>query len=193
MSEAARNANARTALMAGGIVLGMLALAFASVPLYRLFCQITGFGGAPLAAERAPDAAGTRVVTVRFDANVMGGPNALAWRFEGPRPVQVRAGEDRLIFYRATNRASVEATGTATFNVTPLKAAPYFHKVACFCFTDQALAPGESMDMPVSFYVDPAIEKDPNVRDVTTITLSYSFHRAAPKTADASAPRNRGE
>ena len=194
MTEAApRNSNARTALMAGGIVVGMLALAFASVPLYRLFCQITGFGGTPLVAERAPDAVGERALTVRFDANVMGGPNALAWRFEGPRPIRVRVGEDHLIHYRATNRGAVEATGTATFNVTPLKAAPYFHKIACFCFTDQALAPGEGMDMPVSFYVDPAIDKDPNLRDVTTITLSYTFHRAAQKTADASAPRNRGD
>lgn len=190
MRDAATKSNARTALMAGGIVVGMLALAFASVPLYRLFCQITGFGGTPLVADAAPAAVGERVVTVRFDANVMGGPNALGWRFEGPRPIQARVGEDHLIFYRATNRASVEATGTATFNVTPLKAAPYFHKIACFCFTDQALAPGESMDMPVSFFVDPAIEKDPNLRDVTTITLSYTFHRAAQKTADASAPRN---
>lgn len=193
MRDAATKSNARTALMAGGIVVGMLALAFASVPLYRLFCQITGFGGTPLVADAAPAAVGERVVTVRFDANVMGGPNALGWRFEGPRPIQARVGEDHLIFYRATNRASVEATGTATFNVTPLKAAPYFHKIACFCFTDQALAPGESMDMPVSFFVDPAIEKDPNLRDVTTITLSYTFHRAAQKTADASAPRNRGD
>ncbi|MFN8758442.1 MAG: cytochrome c oxidase assembly protein [Tagaea sp.] len=185
-----RPSNARTALMAGGIVVGMLALAFASVPLYRLFCQITGFGGTPLVADAAPGTRGERIVTVRFDANVMGGPNPLPWRFEGPRPVQVQVGEDRLIQYRATTRGAVEATGTATFNVTPLKAAPYFHKIACFCFTDQALAPGESMDMPVSFYVDPAIEKDVNLRDVTTITLSYTFHRAAPKTADASAPRN---
>lgn len=185
-----RPSNARTALMAGGIVVGMLALAFASVPLYRLFCQITGFGGTPLVADAAPGTRGERIVTVRFDANVMGGPNPLPWRFEGPRPVQVQVGEDRLIHYRATNRGAVEATGTATFNVTPLKAAPYFHKIACFCFTDQALAPGESMDMPVSFYVDPAIEKDVNLRDVTTITLSYTLHRAAPKTADASAPRN---
>ncbi|MFM8801992.1 MAG: cytochrome c oxidase assembly protein [Tagaea sp.] len=185
-----RPSNARTALMAGGIVVGMLALAFASVPLYRLFCQVTGFGGTPLVADAAPGTRGERIVTVRFDANVMGGPNPLPWRFEGPRPVQVQVGEDRLIHYRATNRGAVEATGTATFNVTPLKAAPYFHKIACFCFTDQALAPGESMDMPVSFYVDPAIEKDVNLRDVTTITLSYTFHRAAPKTADASAPRN---
>jgi cytochrome c oxidase assembly protein subunit 11 len=194
MSDAAaRTANKRTALMAGGIVVGMLALAFASVPLYRLFCQVTGFGGTPLVSQTAPGATGERAMTVRFDANLMGGPNALAWRFEAPRPIHTRLGEEHLIFYRTTNRGGVEATGTATFNVTPLKAAPYFHKIACFCFTDQALAPGESMDMPVSFYVDPAIDKDPNLRDVTTITLSYTFHRAAQKTADASAPRNRGD
>lgn len=190
MSDTARTANTRTALMAGGIVVGMLALAFASVPLYRLFCQVTGFGGTPLVSQSAPGAVGERAMTVRFDANVMGGPTALPWRFEAPRPIQTGLGDEHLIFYRATNRGGVEATGTASFNVTPLKAAPYFHKIACFCFTDQALAPGESMDMPVSFYVDPAIDKDPNLRDVTTITLSYTFHRAAQKTADASAPRN---
>ncbi len=185
-----RHRNRRVGFYALLGALAMLGLGYASVPLYRLFCQVTGFGGTPLTADAAPHARGERIVTVRFDANVMGGPNPLPWRFEGPRPVQVQVGEDRLIHYRAVNRGTAEATGTATFNVTPLKAAPYFHKIACFCFTDQALAPGESMDMPVSFYVDPAIEKDVNLRDVTTITLSYTFHRAAPKTADASAPRN---
>jgi len=184
-----RPSNARTAFMAVGIVVGMAALSFASVPLYRLFCQVTGFGGTPMAGGEAPAEHGSRIVTVRFDANVAGGPYPLDWRFSGPQPVKVVTGEDKLIFYRAVNRGDAETTGTASFNVTPLKAAPYFHKIACFCFTDQALAPGESMDMPVSFYVDPAIEKDPNLRDVTTITLSYTFHRAA-KTADATNARN---
>lgn len=184
-----RNGNARTALMAAGIVVGMAALSFASVPLYRLFCQVTGFGGTPITSGAAPAETGSRIVTVRFDANVAGGPNPLEWRFAGPQPVKVVTGEDKLIFYKATNRGGDETTGTASFNVTPEKAAPYFHKIACFCFTDQALAPGESMDMPVSFYVDPAIEQDRNLRDVTTITLSYTFHRAA-KTADATNARN---
>ena len=162
-----------------GIAVGMLALAFASVPLYRLFCQVTGFGGTPLVATAAPGAVGNRVVTVRFDANVMGGPNALGWRFVGPKSVDVRTGEEHLIFYTATNRGAATSTGTATFNVTPLKAAPYFQKIACFCFVEQTLSAGETIDMPVSFFVDPAIENDPNLRDVKTITLSYSLYRAA--------------
>lgn len=169
----------KTGFAVVGIAVGMLALAFASVPLYRLFCQVTGFGGTPLIATAAPATPGTRIVTVRFDANVMGGPQALRWRFVGPPSVDVRTGEEHLIFYKATNRADATSTGTATFNVTPLKAAPYFQKIACFCFVEQTLAPGETVDMPVSFFVDPAIENDPNLRDVKTITLSYSIYRAA--------------
>jgi cytochrome c oxidase assembly protein subunit 11 len=103
----------------------------------------------------------------------------LAWRFQAPTSVKVLTGEEHLIFYKAVNRGGEISTGTATFNVTPLKAAPYFHKIACFCFTEQTLAPGETIDMPVSFYVDPAIETDVNMRDVSTITLSYSIYRAA--------------
>ncbi len=191
MAGASRT-NRRTGLAIAGVGIGMLALAYASVPLYKLFCQVTGFGGTPMLAESVPAHAGSRIVTVRFDANVMGGPNALGGRFKGPAPVQVRTGEESLIFYTASNPGRVPTTGTATFNVTPLKAAPYFQKVACFCFSEQTLAPGESLDMPVSFFVDPAIEKDPHMSDVTTITLSYSFHRAAdqPKTAEAPATQN---
>jgi cytochrome c oxidase assembly protein subunit 11 len=184
--------NRRTGLTIAGVGLGMLALAYASVPLYKLFCQITGFGGTPMLAEAIPAQAGNRIVTVRFDANVMGGPDALGWRFKGPAPVKARTGEENLVFYTASNPGRVPTTGTASFNVTPHKAAPYFHKVACFCFTEQTLAPGESLELPVSFFVDPAIEKDPHMSDVTTITLSYSFHRAAaqPKTAEVPATQN---
>ncbi|MBI3503968.1 MAG: cytochrome c oxidase assembly protein [Proteobacteria bacterium] len=187
-----RRANARTGFVLAGVGVGMLALAYASVPLYKLFCQVTGFGGQPMIASAAPAQTGNRIVTVRFDANVMGGPEALGWRFKGPVPVQARTGEEHLIFYTASNPGRTPSTGTATFNVTPLKAAPYFEKLACFCFTEQTLAPGESMELPVSFFVDPRIETDPHMSDVTTITLSYSFHRAAdqPKTADASATQN---
>jgi cytochrome c oxidase assembly protein subunit 11 len=186
---APRRSNARTGLTVAGIGLGMLALAYASVPLYEMFCRITGYGGQPMLAESVPAQTGTRKVVVRFDANVMGGPTALGWRFRAPPPVETVTGEERLVFYVATNTGTAPATGTATFNVTPHKAAPYFQKVACFCFVEQTLAPGERIEMPVSFFVDPAIEKDPNMADVTTITLSYSFHRAAeqPKTAQAAA------
>jgi len=191
MAAPARS-NRRTGLAIAGIGIGMLGLAYASVPLYKLFCQVTGFGGTPMLADAVPAQAGSRIVTVRFDANVMGGPNALGWRFRGPAPVKARTGEESLVFYTASNPGRTPSTGTATFNVTPLKAAPYFQKVACFCFSEQTLAPGESLDMPVSFFVDPAIEKDPHMSDVTTITLSYSFHRAAdqPKTAEAPATQN---
>ena len=191
MSGPART-NRRTGLAIAGMGMGMLALAYASVPLYKLFCQVTGFGGTPMIADAVPAQTGSRVVTVRFDANVMGGPDALGWRFRGPAPVKARTGEESLIFYTASNPGKAPSTGTATFNVTPLKAAPYFQKVACFCFSEQTLAPGESLDMPVSFFVDPAIEKDPHMSDVTTITLSYSFHRAAeqPKTAEVPATQN---
>ena len=117
-----RPSNARTAMMAVGIVVGMAALSFASVPLYRLFCQVTGFGGTPMAGGEAPAEHGSRTVTVRFDANVAGGPHPLDWRFAGsPSPVKVVTGEDKLIFYKATNRGEAETTGTASFNVTPLK------------------------------------------------------------------------
>jgi cytochrome c oxidase assembly protein subunit 11 len=179
-----------TGLAVAGVGLGMLALAFAAVPLYRLFCQVTGFGGTPLVATAAPAALGTRQVTVRFDANVMGGPQALGWRFQAPSSVKVTTGEEHLIFFTAVNRGAEASTGTATFNVTPLKAAPYFQKIACFCFTEQTLAPGETMSMPVSFFVDPAIETDVNMRDVTTITLSYSMYRAADQAKLAAATPN---
>lgn len=189
MSEpvAPRRSNRRVALAMVAVVAGMVGMSYAAVPLYRIFCQVTGFGGTPKIAEAPPTETGKRIITVRFDANVMGGPAALDWRFSGPAPVKVRTGEDTLIFYKAANPGKTATTGTASYNVTPEKAAPYFQKVACFCFSEQTLSPGESLDLPVSFFVDPAIEKDPNMSDVTTITLSYSFFRAAdqPKTAQA--------
>ncbi|MBL8805306.1 MAG: cytochrome c oxidase assembly protein [Rhodospirillales bacterium] len=189
MSEPARQnrSNRRTGFALAGIAVAMVGAAYAAVPLYKLFCQVTGFGGTPMLAEQLPSHTGNRIITVRFDANVMGGPNALGWRFSGPAPVKVRTGEDTLIFYTAANAGKAATTGTASYNVTPEKAAPYFQKVACFCFSEQTLAPGEKLDLPVSFFVDPSIEKDPHMSDVTTITLSYSFFRAAdqPKTAQA--------
>jgi len=170
-------ANRRVALAMAGVVVGMAGLAFASVPLYRLFCQVTGYGGTTQRAVSAPAELGTRTVTVRFNADVAS--QDLGWAF---KPVQneIRTvtGEEHLAFYKVRNESSVPTVGIATFNVTPHKAGPYFQKIACFCFSEQELKPGESMEMPVSFFVDPAIEKDPNLRDVTTITLSYTFFRA---------------
>ncbi|MDF2766570.1 MAG: coxG [Rhodospirillales bacterium] len=176
---AGTNRNRRTGLMLFTIVLGMVALAFASVPLYRLFCEVTGFGGTPqrVEASAAPAALSDRVVTVRFNADVNSG---LPWSFQpAQRALEVKIGEQALAFYRATNHADRPVTGTATFNVTPDKAGAYFAKIECFCFTEQTLQPGQSIEMPVTFYVDPAILNDRGLDDVDTITLSYTFFRAA--------------
>lgn len=167
--------NARVAVTLAGVVVAMIGVSFASVPLYRLFCQVTGFGGTTQVAESAPQEISERVIAVRFNADV--NPK-LPWRF-GPveREVKVQVGENRLAFYRAKNISDRPVTGTATFNVTPLKAGQYFSKVACFCFTEQRLDPDQEIDMPVSFFVDPAILDDPELDDVNTITLSYTFFR----------------
>lgn len=167
--------NARVALSLAGVVVGMIAFSFASVPLYRLFCQVTGFGGTTQVAETAPQEVGERVISVRFNADVN---DKLPWRFSPlQREVEVQVGENRLVFYQAQNVSERPVTGTATFNVTPLKAGPYFSKIACFCFTEQRLESGQQIDMPVSFFVDPAIMDDPDMDDVKTITLSYTFFR----------------
>ncbi len=173
-----KSANRRVALVMGGIVVAMAALAFAAVPLYRVFCQVTGYGGTTQRAEIAPTEIGKRMVTVRFNADVAG--RDLPWEFTTPAEgkVTLHVGEDRVVFFHAKNTGSEPTVGVATFNVTPFKAGPYFKKVACFCFNEQTLDPGESVDMGVSFFVDPAIDQDPNLRDVTTITLSYTFFRA---------------
>lgn len=165
--------NGRLALMLAGGVCLMVGVSFASVPLYRLFCQVTGFGGTTQVAAEAPTTVSERVVTIRFNADV--NPE-LPWSFQPvERAVAVKIGEQGLAFYRAANTGAKAVTGTATFNVTPLKAGAYFNKVQCFCFEEQRLEPGQSMDMAVSFFVDPEILEDPNLDDVKTITLSYTF------------------
>ncbi len=174
MVTARRNFAAAALLF--GTAAGMAGLAYASVPLYRLFCQVTGFGGTTRVAAEAPGAVAGRVVTVRFDANVA---RDLPWRFEPAVPaVKVAVGENVLAFYRARNVSNAPITGTATFNVTPHKAGSFFAKIECFCFTEQTLAPGETVELPVSFFIDPAILKDPEAEDVGEITLSYTFFRA---------------
>lgn len=170
---AARNPNTQIAAYCCAGILGMVALAYASVPLYDLFCRVTGYAGTTQRADVAPTQILDREMTVRFDANTAAG---LDWHFvpDGP-PVTLKVGETALAFYRAENRAAVPVTGTATFNVTPQKAGVYFSKIDCFCFTEQTLAPGEAVPMPVSFFIDPAIAEDPDLDDVKTITLSYTF------------------
>lgn len=159
-----------------GVAAGMVGLSFAAVPLYELFCQVTGFGGTTQVGE-VEEIDGIdmldRTVTVRFASNV---DRALPWDF-GPeiRSIDVRVGEPSIMFYTAENTGSEPVAGTAMYNVTPLKTGLYFVKVQCFCFDEQILMPGERVEMPVYFYVDPSIADDPNLDDVTEITLSYTF------------------
>ncbi|MBO6519712.1 MAG: cytochrome c oxidase assembly protein [Rhodospirillales bacterium] len=169
-----RNKNVRTAMVLFTVVAGMVGLSFASVPLYRIFCQVTGLGGTPGVAAEAPATATDTEFVVRFDANT--NPQ-LPWRFKPvQREVRLKLGEEKLAFYQATNLSDKPVTGSATFNVTPLKAGQFFVKIDCFCFTEQTLMPGETVDMPVTFYVDPEIYEEVNTRDVNTITLSYTFY-----------------
>lgn len=182
--DKSRSRKTMTAGILVGFVACMVGLSFASVPLYRLFCQVTGYGGTPnTESVQVPDQASERRITVRFDSNVN---SALPWRFKPEqRLMDVQLGDERLAFYRAANQADHAVTGTATFSVTPYKAAPYFSKIDCFCFTEQTLAAGQSVSMPVSFFVDPAIADDPNTRDVKTITLSYTFYEMEGDPTDA--------
>ncbi len=183
-AAALQDRNLRTMLMAFGMALGMLGLGFAAVPLYNLFCRVTGFGGTTQVAteaeadlaERLAASAGGRSFSIRFDANIAAG---VPWDFE---PVQVTdtvsVGQRDMAIYRARNNSDEPVTGTATFNVEPEQAGRYFNKIQCFCFTEQTLQPGEEVRMPVLYYVDPAVLDDPNMESVEQITLSYTFHRA---------------
>jgi cytochrome c oxidase assembly protein subunit 11 len=168
--------NGRTAALAGLLVAAMVGLAFASVPLYRLFCQVTGFDGTTMraASDDAPGPIAGRQVSVRFDANIS---PSLPWRFKPERAREtVAIGERDMAFYTAKNLSARPVTGTATFNVTPVKAGKYFAKIQCFCFNEQTLKPGEEIRMPVVFYVDPKILDDPDAREISEITLSYTFY-----------------
>ena len=182
--------NRRTGLAAAGIVTFMVGLSFAAVPLYDLFCRVTGFGGTTQRSAAAPGAVGERHMTIRFNATTH--PN-LPWRFTPEQPsVTLRLGEEGLAFYSATNRSETPVTGVSTYNVTPEKVGRYFHKIACFCFDEQTLTPGERVDMPVTFWVDPKIAEDPSTRDITTITLSYNFFRTIEDAKKAGALANAG-
>ena len=174
MTAVARK-NGRTALLAGLLALAMVGLAFASVPLYRIFCQVTGFGGTTQMriGGEAPGAVG-EIVNVRFDANTNA---ALPWSFKPEKNVERSAlGARKIAFYTAKNLSDEPVTGTATFNVTPVQAGQYFTKIQCFCFNEQTLKPGEEVRMPVVYYVDPKIADDPVAREISEITLSYTFY-----------------
>ena len=165
--------NRRTGLSMALFAAIMVGVAFASVPLYRLFCQVTGFGGTPVRAEDAPGAVAGQI-GVRFDANI---EPSLPWRFEPVQTtVRIHPGARTQILYRATNLTARQTTGRAIFNVTPLKAGQYFSKIECFCFTEQTLRGGQKVDMPVVFYVDPRIRQDEATKDIDEITLSYTFY-----------------
>ena len=171
----AARAKGATALVLVSVVAGMAGLSFAAVPLYRIFCQVTGFAGTTQTAVVAPAEVLDRVVTVRFNADI---GRRLPWRFRPDQgPIEVLVGEQGLAYFTATNNSDENVTGHAVFNVTPPKAGRYFTKVQCFCFDKQVLGPGETARMAVTFFVDPEIADDPNLDDVSTITLSYTFFR----------------
>lgn len=168
-----QNANTRVALMAGTTAVVMVGAAFAAVPLYNLFCKVTGYGGTTTVAMGEAGAILDREVTVLFDANVS---RDLPWEFHPvQRSMTVRIGETALAYYTATNTSDHPITGVATYNVAPFKAASYFSKLECFCFTEQTLEPGESVEMPVLFFVDPLLDEESRLDDITTLTLSYTF------------------
>lgn len=152
---------------------GMVMLSFAAVPLYDLFCRVTGFGGTTQIADVLPDHIYDREFTIQFNADTM--PD-LPWKFEPlQRKLRIKVGEHKLAFYKATNLSDEPTIGTSTFNVTPHQAGQYFAKIDCFCFEEQPLAPGETIEMPVSFYLDPELMNDDELDGHTTITLSYTF------------------
>ncbi len=167
--------NRKTALTIMAVAVAMLGLSFASVPLYRLFCQVTGFDGTTKRADFAPGTVLDRKITIRFDATTA---NNLPWAF---KPAQIsqslHIGETGLAFYTATNLSTVPIIGSATYNVQPAKAGEYFRKIQCFCFTEQILAPGETMEMPMTYFIDPEIVHDKALDDVVTVTISYTFYR----------------
>jgi cytochrome c oxidase assembly protein subunit 11 len=182
-----REKNLKVAGLAAGVVVAMVGLAYASVPLYRLFCQVTGFGGTPQRAAEAPAKTTGKFITVRFDANTAA---TLGWNFTPEQlEMKVEIGEQGLAHYRATNTSKATQIGTATFNVTPVVAGAYFNKLQCFCFTEQTLKAGESVDMPVAFFVDPALLDDPDAKGINEITLSYTFYPAeGPSEVSMAAP-----
>ena len=164
----------RTALLAAAFASGMVGVSFAAVPLYRAFCQVTGFGGTTMKAEGPAPGAVAGEIGVRFDANIS---PTLPWKFEPEQgTVRIHPGARTTIYYHASNYTARRTVGTATFNVTPEIAGKYFSKIECFCFTEQVLKGGEDVRMPVVFYVDPKLREDPDTRHIDEITLSYTFY-----------------
>ena len=164
--------NRKTVMMLTGVGLSMLALGFVSKPLYDTFCRVTGYGGTPKIADDNLSEILDRKVQVSFDANV----TDLPWEFQPEqRAMTVQLGQTGLAYYKVKNTSDKAVVGTATFNVTPIKAAPFFIKTECFCFTEQRVEPGQEISMPVLYFVDPQLDDDERLKDVKDITLSYTF------------------
>ncbi len=156
------------------VVFSMVGLAYASVPLYELFCRVTGYGGTPKIAQSESGLRGTKILTVRLDANIA---SDLPWVFEPDVPsIKLRTGETATVFYKVRNRSDKATVGIAGYNVAPDRAGMFFNKIACFCFNEQVLGPGESMDMPVVFYLDPKLETDEIMKYSDMVTMSYTFY-----------------
>jgi len=177
------NSNRKVVLSLSVTALAMLGLGFASKPLYDTFCRVTGYGGTTRVAEKMSETVTEREIKVRFDANVA---SNLGWTFKPDEvAMTVKLGQNALAYYTATNDTKYPIVGTASYNVSPIKAGPYFSKLECFCFTEQRLEPGETVSMPVLFFVDPEMENDKRLDEIKTITLSYTFHRVENPTDDA--------
>ena len=171
MNAASRNR--RTVMACSAAVLAMTGLSFAAVPLYDLFCKVTGFAGTPMVGTAATGKTSDRIVSVAFDANVA---PALGWRFEAERTqIKAQVGVTQTVFYKITNTSSRPMTGIATYNVQPNQSGAYFVKIQCFCFTETTLQPGETMEAPVVFYIDPEIELNRELASLKSITLSYTY------------------
>ncbi len=169
-----RTSNRVTGVVVAAIVVGMVGMSFAAIPLYRAFCQATGYGGTPKIGLAAAPGGNGQTIRVRFDANIDPG---LPWTFRpDQRDMTVTLGEDHLAAYSAHNNVNRPMTGVALYNVTPEKIGKYFHKTACFCFNQQVLEPGQDMSFPLSFWIDPEIARDPNTANVHDIVLSYTFY-----------------
>jgi cytochrome c oxidase assembly protein subunit 11 len=183
----------RNTLLASVVVaamVGMVGMSFAAIPLYRLFCAATGYGGTPSIGLAAAPGSNGQTIRVRFNADTNPG---LPWTFAPDQlEVSLNLGDEQVAFYHATNQSSRPVTGMALYNVTPEKVGKYFHKTACFCFNQQTLSPKQSMEFPVSFWVDPAIRTDPNTADIKVVTLSYTFFRSLDDAAKSGALANAG-
>ena len=186
-----QRSNRLPAVITVGVASLMLGMSFAAVPLYRMFCSMTGYGGTTQRVVSAPSAPGERTLTVRFDSNVAGG---LPWAFEPEtKQITLRTGETKTVFYRVTNLTDRAISATATYNVTPDQAGPFFDKLNCFCFSEQTLGPKETAEWPVVFFLDPALEKDDAMKRVDQLTLSYTFFESKKpgRSAEQAAPKSR--